>query len=55
MFMLGKALACVEGEPSPESVREAVSLLERHIHLGGRHTAEAADLLNVLREKIKHI
>ena len=53
LFYLGKALAWKEDRVTAEDVRRAITHLEKHIYLGGKHTEEAEKLLSLLRRLIK--
>lgn len=53
LFFLGKGLARQEDDVTAEAITEAISLLEKHIFLGGDHTEEAKSLLAILRKMIK--
>ena len=53
LFSLGKALAWLEDEVTAPEIKEAISHLEKHIFLGGKHISEAKELLKILQNIIK--
>jgi tetratricopeptide (TPR) repeat protein len=53
LFLLGKSLAWLGSDVTRQDIEAAISHLEKHIFLGGRHSKEAEELLEILRRMIR--